>query len=50
VKNFETEKRAEKFLGRGRRYVFGSSPKWLEWPHAQLVHWCVLVHSSPHFI
>jgi hypothetical protein len=28
--------------------VFGSSPKRLEQPHPQLVHWWLLVHSS-HF-
>jgi hypothetical protein len=36
-------------LGRGG-CVFGSSSKWLQWPHPQLVHWWMLVHSSlPHF-
>jgi hypothetical protein len=24
----------------------GSSPKWLEWPHPELVHWWLLVQSS----
>jgi len=32
-------------LGRGG-CVFGSSPKRLEWPHLELVHWWLLVHSS----
>jgi hypothetical protein len=31
------EKGAEKSLGRGRGCVFGSSPKWLEQPHPELV-------------
>jgi hypothetical protein len=22
-------------------------PKWLQWPRPQLVHWWLLVHSSP---
>ncbi len=26
--------------------VFGSSPKRLERPHPQLVHWWLLIHSS----
>jgi len=26
--------------------VFGLSPKWFQWPHPQLVHWWLLVHSS----
>jgi hypothetical protein len=30
----------------GRGCVFGSSPKPLEWPHCELVHWWLLVHSS----
>jgi hypothetical protein len=34
-------------FGKGRGCVFGSSPKWLEWPHPELVHWWLLVHSSP---
>jgi len=38
---------AEKSLGRGRGCVFGSSPKRLEWPHPELVHWWLLVHSNP---
>jgi hypothetical protein len=25
---------------------FGSSPKRVEWPHPQLVHWWLLIHSS----
>jgi len=33
-------------LGRGRGCVFGSSPKQLEWPHPELMHWWLLVHSS----
>ncbi len=40
---FEVEKRAEKSLGRGRGWVFGLSPKQLEQPHPQLVHWWLLV-------
>ncbi len=44
--NFGAEKGAEKSLGRGRGCVFGSSPKWLEQPHFELVHWWLLVHSS----
>jgi hypothetical protein len=43
--NFGAEKRAEKSLGRGRGCVFRSSP---EQPHPELVHWWLLVHSSPH--
>jgi hypothetical protein len=27
--------------------VFGSSPKQLERPHPELVHWWLLVHSNP---
>jgi len=45
--NFGVEKEAEKSLGRGRRCVFGSSPKQLERLHPELVHWWLLVHSSP---
>ncbi len=45
--NFEAEKGAEKPLRRGTGYVFGSSPKRLEQPHPELVHWWLLVHSSP---
>jgi hypothetical protein len=26
--------------------VLGFVPKWLERPHAKLVHWWLLVHSS----
>ncbi len=37
--NFGAEKGAEKSLGRGRGRVFGSSPKRLEQPHSELVHW-----------
>jgi hypothetical protein len=37
---------AKKSLGRGRGYVFGSSPKQLKRPHPELVHWWLLVHSS----
>ncbi len=29
---------AEKSLGKGRGCVFSSSPKWLQWPHPELVH------------
>jgi len=45
--NFGVEKGAEKSLSRGRGCVFGSSPKELERPHPELVHWWLLVHSSP---
>ncbi len=47
-KNFEVEKRLKKpkTLSRGG-CVFGSSPKRLEQPHPQLMHWWLLVHSSP---
>jgi len=45
--NFEAEKGAEKSLGKGRGCVFGSSPNQLEWPHPELVHRWLLVHSSP---
>jgi hypothetical protein len=50
-KNFGAEKRLKrpKTLGRGG-WVFGSSSKQLEWPHLQLVHWWVLVHSSPQLL
>jgi hypothetical protein len=34
-------------MGKGRGCVFGSSPKWFEQPHPELVHWWLLVHSSP---
>jgi hypothetical protein len=44
--NFGVKKRAEKSLGRGRGCGFGSSPKWFEWPHPELVHWWLLVHYS----
>jgi len=44
--NFGAEKGAEESLGRGRGCVFGSTPKWLEQPHPELVHWWLLVHSS----
>jgi hypothetical protein len=44
--NFGVEKEAEKSLGRGKRCVFGLSPKQLEQPHPELVHWRLLVHSS----
>jgi len=27
--------------------VFGSSQKRLQWRHPQVVHWWLLVHSSP---
>jgi hypothetical protein len=37
---------AEKSLARGRGCVFSSSLKQLEWPHPELVHWWLLVHSS----
>ncbi len=36
----------KKSLGRGGGCVFGSSPKRLERPHPDLVHWWLLVHSS----
>jgi hypothetical protein len=47
-KSFEVEKRLKKpkTLRRGG-CGFGSSPKRLEQPHPQLVHWWLLVHSSP---
>jgi len=45
--NFGVEKKGEKSLGRGRGCVFDSSPKQLEQPHPELVHWWLLVHSSP---
>jgi hypothetical protein len=45
--NFGREQGAEKSMGKGKGYVFGSSPKQLELPHPQLVHWWLLVHSSP---
>jgi hypothetical protein len=48
--NFGVKKRAEKSLGRGRGCGFGSSPKWFEWPHPELVHWWLLVHYSEIFI
>jgi hypothetical protein len=46
--NFGAEKRLKKSraLGRGG-CVFGSSSKQLQRPHHQLVHWWLLVHSSP---
>ncbi len=44
--NFRAEKGVEKSLGRGRGCVFGSSPKWLEQLHSELVHWWLLVNSS----
>jgi hypothetical protein len=36
--NFGAEKGAEKSLGRGGRCLFGSSLKWLEQPHLEMVH------------
>ncbi len=45
--NFGVEKGAEKSLGKGRGCVFGSSPKQLERPYLELVHWWLPVHSSP---
>ncbi len=45
-KNFGAEKGAEKSPGTGIRCVIGSSPNRLEWPHPELVHWWLLVHSS----
>jgi len=45
--NFGAAKGAEKSLGRGKGWVFGSSAKWLERPHLQLVHWWLLVRSNP---
>jgi hypothetical protein len=36
--NFGAETGAEKSLGRGRGCAFGSSPKWFEQPHPELVH------------
>jgi hypothetical protein len=46
--NFGAKKGVEKSLGRARGCVFGSSPKWLEWLHSELVYWWLLVHSSPY--
>jgi hypothetical protein len=45
--NFGVEKGPEKSLGRGRGWVFDSYTKRLERPYPQLVHWWLLVHSSP---
>jgi hypothetical protein len=44
--NFGAKKGAKKSMGRGKGCVFSSSPKRLEWPHLELVHWWLLVHSS----
>jgi hypothetical protein len=44
---FWGKKGAEKSMGRGRGCVFGSSPKQVEQPHPELVHWWLLVHSNP---
>jgi hypothetical protein len=40
----------EKSLGKGIGCVFGSSPKLLERPHPELLHWWLLVYSSPIFV
>jgi len=45
--NLGAEKGAGKSLGRGRGCVFVSSPKRLERPHPEQVHWWLLVHSNP---
>jgi len=37
---------AKKSLGRGRGCVFGSSTKWFELLHIELVHWWLLVHFN----
>jgi hypothetical protein len=37
--NFGAKKGAEKSLRRGRGCVFGSSPKQLERPHPEPMHW-----------
>jgi hypothetical protein len=41
--SFGAEKGAEKFLGKGRGCVLGSSPKWLEQPHPELATLCPVV-------
>jgi hypothetical protein len=45
-KNFRAKKKLKKpkTLGKGG-CVFGSSPKWFERLHPQLVHWWLLVNS-----
>jgi hypothetical protein len=40
------KKRVEKTLGKGRGCVLGSSPKRLEQPHLELVHWWLLVYFN----
>jgi len=44
--NFGVEKRAEKSLGMGKGCIFYSSPKQLERPHPEMMHQCLLVHST----
>jgi len=46
-KDFGAKKGSEISMGKGRGWVFGSSTKQLEWLHLQLMHWWLLVHSSP---
>jgi hypothetical protein len=41
----EQRRGTEKSLGKGRGCGFGSSPKWLERPHHELVHWWLLVYT-----
>jgi len=43
---FGAKNGVEKSLGKGRGCVFGSSSKQLEWPHHELVHYWLLVHSN----
>jgi hypothetical protein len=45
-KNFGAEKRLKKLKSLGMGGCFGSSPKRLQQPHAQLVHWWLLVHPA----
>jgi hypothetical protein len=45
--NFGAEKRWKKKIHEGREDgIFCSSPKRLQRPHPQLVHWWLLIHSS----
>jgi hypothetical protein len=37
-KKFGTKKRVKKTLGKGRGCVLGSSPKWFERPHPELMY------------
>jgi len=43
------EAQKTKNFGQGRMCLCSSS-KWLQWPHPQLVHWWLLVHSSPQIV